>query len=38
MAFSFSFFPDIFETSPYVAQTGLKLEILLPLPPEGWDY
>jgi hypothetical protein len=22
----------------YVAQAGLKLEILLPLPPNDWDY
>jgi hypothetical protein len=29
----------VFETgSRYVAQVGLKLEILLPQPPECWDY
>jgi hypothetical protein len=28
-----------FETgSPYVAQAGLKFMILLPQPPECWDY
>jgi hypothetical protein len=31
--------PLVFETgSRYIAQIGLELKILLPLPPECWDY
>jgi hypothetical protein len=34
----FCCFICFFETGPYcVAQAGLKLELLLPLPPECWD-